>query len=466
MGNKVKFELKNSPANLTAINAVVMDALQSSVLWSGLHPTTGGNTELDIGSSGAVGDNVWVYGNNATSGTESTAKTFGGYALIEADGAPPTNYLLEGERLKFLPVGDSITAGGGSPSIYSTSGFWVNALNSSSQEWELLDEEGVSGDRTADVLNRMAPILSSGAQVVCLLIGTNDVNAAIPNSTIASNVENIIDQMITANMKVILCQVAHRAVSQGFNDTIDQLNLLYADIASRKPNDVVLAGEFTEFNARIDSVTNESDVTGDGLHPRSFGAWLMRIPVVEAMDSKFLSTSPVYTNILLSPELTQNTGILFNGATGEVPDEWRLYYANPSVGQGGTINGDGTYTIKTGAVLSPTGAENEVLLKTKSLPVLSGEKYKFGVDLIIPDTSMSIAFRIVIIGPSFEESIFQFKFPVTGGDGESITYDGETIWLDDIAMIANGNATVNINAESDGITPFEFTISNPRFVQV
>lgn len=457
--------MNNVPAGLDSMYVRVEEDILTqgvrNVLYSGVAPVSGNAIEVNIGENGVVGNGAIISADNYTSG-DAAFKYMYGRSLIEA-GA--NNYLLQGERLKFLPVGDSITAGGGSPSIYSTSGFWVNALNSSTQEWELLDEEGVSGDRTEDVLNRMTPILSSGAQVVCLLIGTNDVNAAIPNSTIASNVENIIDQMIAANMKVILCQVAHRSVSQGFNETIDQLNLLYADIASRKSSDVVLAGEFAEFNARIDSVTNETDVTGDGLHPRPFGAWLMRTPVVEVMDSKFLSTSPTYTNILLAPELTQNTGILYSGATGEAPEEWRLYYANPAVGQGGTINGDGTYTVKTGSIASPTGNENKVLLKTKPLSVTGGAKYKAGIDIIIPDSAMTIEFRIAVLGSSFEESIFQFKYPMAGGTGESITYDGETIWLDDIAMIADGSATVNINAESDGTTPFEFTISNPRFVQ-
>ncbi len=90
MGNKVRFTLTDVPPNLTAINAVVTNKEQDTILWSGAHDTTGGAIEFDIGTAGTGGQNVWVYGNDATTGNESTASTFGGYSVIEDDILPPT----------------------------------------------------------------------------------------------------------------------------------------------------------------------------------------------------------------------------------------------------------------------------------------------------------------------------------------------------------------------------------------
>ncbi len=104
MGNKVKFTLTDTPPNLASINAVVTNKEQDTLLWSGVHATTGGAVELDIGTAGTDGQNVWVYGNNADAGGEGSANAFGGYSVIEA-----------GELLKtydtVVGVGDSITAG-------------------------------------------------------------------------------------------------------------------------------------------------------------------------------------------------------------------------------------------------------------------------------------------------------------------------------------------------------------------
>lgn len=89
MGNKVRFTLTDTPINLTSINTLVVNAAQDTLLWSGVHPTTGGAVELDIGAVGVDGQAVWVYGNNSTAGTEYTSSPFGGYTVIEAEVTPP-----------------------------------------------------------------------------------------------------------------------------------------------------------------------------------------------------------------------------------------------------------------------------------------------------------------------------------------------------------------------------------------
>lgn len=379
--------------------------------------------------------------------------------------------LLSGERLKFLPVGDSITAGAGTPTAtsatYSTYGYWYNALNSSQQEWELLDNKGVNGDRTSNVLARMSPILSSGAQVVALLIGTNDISAGIPIATISANVENIVDQMIGAGMKIILCQVGYRESSQNHNATIDSLNALYVGVAAARAGSVVLCPSFDTFNARISNPSIKTQVSADGLHPNSYGAWLMSSYLVGVMDSKFISTNPTYVNLLTNPELLGDTGGVFYNATGKAPTSWTLYFANPTIGVGGVVNGDGSFTMKSANVSGATDDTNMAYLQSNSVPVTAGKKYKFGIDVTMLDTSKTSRFEVYFSGGAGgESSMFKFTYPQGGAVGESITYNGDTIWTDDILITVTSNIKVNIRVKGDGTEPITYTVKNPRFVEV
>ena len=115
MVNKVKFTMKNTPAGLNQINSVVLDDSYNKI-WSGINSVTGDTVELDIGNAGTEGQGVWVYGNNATAGSEDTSKVFGGYSVIEGE-IVPTNDLF-----KFtLVYGQSLSIGdGGLPNNRST----------------------------------------------------------------------------------------------------------------------------------------------------------------------------------------------------------------------------------------------------------------------------------------------------------------------------------------------------------
>lgn len=107
MGNKVRFTMRGVPPALSSINACVLTKELDSILYSGNHTVTSVDVELDIGTAGTDGQGVWVCGNNATAGTESTAKVFSGYSVVEGEVIPPpvptTTYDV------YVFVGDSIT---------------------------------------------------------------------------------------------------------------------------------------------------------------------------------------------------------------------------------------------------------------------------------------------------------------------------------------------------------------------
>lgn len=91
MGNKVKFTMKNLPAGLSQVNSIVLDTAYNK-LWSGVQSVSGADVELDIGVAGTVGNEVWIYSNNSTIGSESIAKVMGGFSTIEADTLPDVSW--------------------------------------------------------------------------------------------------------------------------------------------------------------------------------------------------------------------------------------------------------------------------------------------------------------------------------------------------------------------------------------
>jgi len=465
MTNVVNITMNNVPAGLNSMYArVEEDAITEGVrniLYSGVTPVSGNSIQIDIGNAGNVGDGVIFSADNYTSGGASF-KAISGYGLIEAGAS---DYILQGERLKVLAFGDSITDNGDSPAdpsySKSTQGYWVNAANLSAQEFEFLEGKGVTGNTTQDLINRITDATASNADIVMLLVGTNDINQGVNLNTIESNMSSILSSIIASGKKVLLLPVPHRQSSDNFNSTIDDLNSRYATLAAGLPSDVAFSTSSSEFNAKVGNPATELDVTGDGLHPNSYGAWLIAKEVAVTLDNSFLSTSPVGRASLVTAFDGTAGGTLFSGATGDVPLDWRLYYANPADGQGGTINPDGSYTIRTG--LEAGASENRSLFRSGNIVVDPAKSYFFAIDLTMLETSKMTSMSISIGGTTGGpiQSTFRFNVPMTGGSGEQVEYINSTIATLPLNFGTATNVTVLVNATCDPLEQVEFTLNNP-----
>ena len=473
MANKVTFTMNNVPAGLDSMYVrVEEDALTAgvrNVLHSGVQAVTGSAIDINIGENGTVGNGAIISADNYTSGG-AAFKSMTGYALIEAGDAPPTpTYLLSGERLKVVPFGDSITDNGDSPAnpsySKSTQGYWVNAAISSTQEFEFLQGLGITGNTTQDLIDRITEATTSGAQIVMLLIGTNDINQGVTVDDIETNMSSILSSLIGAGKKVLLCPVPYRQSSDGFNTTIDELNTRYAALAASLPNDVVFSTSSAEFNAKVSDPLTELEVTGDGLHPNSYGAWLLGKEVAVTLDNSFESISPVGRTSLVTAFDGTGGGTLFSGATGEVPLDWRLYYANPADGVGGTINPDGSYSIRTG--IEAGASENRALFRSGNITVDPAKTYFFAVDLSMVDTNKIVSLSISMGGTTGGpiQSTFRFNVPMNGGS-ETVLYENNTIATLPLNFGTATSVTVLVNVTCDPLEQVDFTINNPRLYEV
>lgn len=89
MSNIVKFKINGLSSALSSVYTRVTD-LSRVELFEGetLVSDAVGNVELDIGAAGSVGQGVIVYGDNYSTGNESTFKSFSGYSVVEV---PPSS---------------------------------------------------------------------------------------------------------------------------------------------------------------------------------------------------------------------------------------------------------------------------------------------------------------------------------------------------------------------------------------
>lgn len=146
--------------------------------------------------------------------------------------------------------------------------------------------------------------------------------------------------------------------------------------------------------------------------------------------------------------------------------DWRLYFADPADGQGGTINQDGSYTIRTG--LEAGASENRSLFRSGNITVDPDKSYFFAIDLTMLETSKMTSMSISIGGTTGGpiQSTFRFNIPMTGGTGEQVEYINNTIATLPINFGTATEVTVLVNATCDPIQQVEYTIANPRLYEI
>ncbi len=284
MGNKVRFTLKDVPPNLTAINAVVTNKEQDSLLWSGVHATTGGAVELDIGTAGTDGQNVWVYGNNATVGTESTASPFGGYSIVEA--AAQATFDIDNIVIFGASIMEQSFSGGNqatTESLFAAKGANVSVY-----------ERATSGDNSTVMKSRLPAIITefqANASRTLFVIhwGGNDVSQNGPYSggaaTLDTNCREMLQDLKDAGFKIALSDITYRIPpasnpTDPYNQNV--MNPLITEFADIPLNmyDLTFNNQGTWFEV-------------DGIHPNGTGEDMTRNYIVDNTYTYFSNLGPV-----------------------------------------------------------------------------------------------------------------------------------------------------------------------------
>lgn len=154
-----------------------------------------------------------------------------------------------------IALGDSLTYGYGAtpdtayPHILSQLSGW-NVKN-----------EGINGNTTADILQRLDGIIAQKPKLVLLGIGGNDVLRRVPSKTTEDNLNQIISRLKQANIPVILIAEPHLSMSALVGKASD--NPIYEPIA--KSQQILL---FADEWSRI---LSDKSLKSDEIHANSQG---------------------------------------------------------------------------------------------------------------------------------------------------------------------------------------------------
>lgn len=177
------------------------------------------------------------------------------------------------EQVRLLILGDSLTAGYGLPSEESFPARLQEALAGEGIDVEVINA-GVSGDTTAGGLARLDWALADRPTHVLVALGANDGLRGLDPAVTESNLEQIIQRLQEAGVKVMLAGMyappnLGREYGEAFNG-------MYPKLAERY--DVPLYPFFLEDVARVPELNQE-----DGIHPNARGVDVMVEKIVPSV---------------------------------------------------------------------------------------------------------------------------------------------------------------------------------------
>ncbi|QGZ16177.1 tail fiber protein [Vibrio phage vB_VchM_Kuja] len=388
---------------------------------------------------------------------------------------PSQGILLEKERIKIKTIGDTfVSNGGGSRNatngsiIINTRGFWVTGWLQTVQKFVLEDRVATSGWSTLQVLANIGQVTSSDSDVIIVHAGAIDLlNLRTPEET-AATMGEIVDAIIASGKKAVITAVNQRPPSSLITDKITQLNKLYKELVRTRLNDVVMTEPSAVYD---DSMLNATaNLSPDGAHPNTLGSWIIGKQLAIVLDKHFKSNDPeLLTNYILNPSLSGTNGQLLNGSTGQAPTDWRVQYATPendgvSVGPGSVVNGDGSWTVRSGN--NPSVSNGALVVLRCNVTVPNGSaSYRFGMKIKLSDFSNVSVFRLFITGNlvAMGAPEFQVNVPATG-----LQWDD---WVEISTPFNNAYGSTILNCflrvECNGRgTPVELTIKDPFVYQI
>lgn len=177
-----------------------------------------------------------------------------GFALLASDQlAPQTQQTTENQdETTIVAIGDSITVGVGASFIDFS---YVNRL-SEAVGIDIINE-GVSGDTSRDVLDRLPSIIEQNPDIAIVFIGGNDALQGVPASTARENIIVIINQLEQSGAEVLL--LGAQDVPFGISE--------YADIYT----EIVESTMVTAVPGFFDGILEAPNLLADPIHPNDEG---------------------------------------------------------------------------------------------------------------------------------------------------------------------------------------------------
>jgi len=164
-------------------------------------------------------------------------------------------------KYSFVTLGDSLTA-------WPTTGPWPNRLNAEDANLALVNNAGVPGNTTADMLARLdRDVFAYKPDVLFILGGTNDLGRNVSEATIIANLKSIILAARAKGIRIFLVLVPPDSYTN-MAAPIDSLNAAITHLA----NIYTIVAIDIHAPLSQDNGTFQPRYTSDGLHFTDLGA--------------------------------------------------------------------------------------------------------------------------------------------------------------------------------------------------
>ena len=189
--------------------------------------------------------------------------------------APLSAPLAQGQPLRLVALGDSLTAGYGLPQEAAFPAVLEQALKAKGYRVEIANA-GVSGDTSSGGLDRLDWSVPDGTDGVIVELGANDMLRGLDPSLTRKSIGAIVERLKARNIPVMLAGMyASRNLGP---DYVQKFDSLYPDIAKR--HGLVLYPFF------LDGVAGERSLNlPDGLHPTARGVEIIVQRILPTVES-------------------------------------------------------------------------------------------------------------------------------------------------------------------------------------
>ncbi|MFL4993172.1 MAG: arylesterase [Microvirga sp.] len=196
-------------------------------------------------------------------------------AALAAMIAPLSAAQAQGQPIRLVALGDSLSAGYGLPQEAAFPVVLERALKARGHKVEVTNA-GVSGDTSSGGLDRLDWSVPDGTDGVILELGANDMLRGHDPALTRRNIEAIVERLKARNIPVMLAGMyASRNLGP---DYVQKFDSLYPDIA--KKHDLVLYPFF------LDGVAGERSLNlPDGMHPTARGVEIIVERILPSVET-------------------------------------------------------------------------------------------------------------------------------------------------------------------------------------
>jgi acyl-CoA thioesterase-1 len=196
-------------------------------------------------------------------------------AALAVLAAPASAPRAQGQPLRLVVLGDSLTAGYGLPQEAAFPAVLERALKAKGYRVEITNA-GVSGDTSSGGLDRLDWSVPDGTDGVIVELGANDMLRGLDPAVPRRAIGTIVERLKARNIPVMLAGMyASRNLGP---DYVQKFDSLYQDIAKR--HDLVLYPFF------LDGVAGERSLNlPDGLHPTAKGVEIIVGRILPTVES-------------------------------------------------------------------------------------------------------------------------------------------------------------------------------------